>query len=82
MVTYGGIRLALDRRVAAGRACRWQASENDQYDVLTGEETKKLAYSMLNEKQKLKFEQNWELDFSFGIEQYEPFSLQHLHAAR
>ncbi|RME27150.1 MAG: type IV pilus twitching motility protein PilT, partial [Candidatus Zixiibacteriota bacterium] len=27
-----------------------------------------LAYSMLNEKQKLKFEQQWELDFSFGIE--------------
>ncbi|MCX6835183.1 MAG: type IV pilus twitching motility protein PilT, partial [candidate division Zixibacteria bacterium] len=38
------------------------------YDMLTGEETKKIAYSMLNEKQKLKFEQNWELDFSFGIE--------------
>jgi twitching motility protein PilT len=38
------------------------------FDMLTGEETKKIAYSMLNEKQKLKFEQNWELDFSFGIE--------------
>jgi len=38
------------------------------YDMLTSEETKKIAYSMLNEKQKLKFEQNWELDFSFGIE--------------
>lgn len=39
------------------------------YEPLTGEDTKKLAYTMLNEKQKLKFEQNSELDFSFGIEQ-------------
>ncbi len=43
------------------------------YDLLTGEQTKKLAYSMLNEKQKLKFEQNSELDFSFGIEQMSRF---------
>ncbi|MBI5268011.1 MAG: type IV pilus twitching motility protein PilT [candidate division Zixibacteria bacterium] len=38
------------------------------HDILTGDVIKKLAYSMLNEKQKMKFEQNWELDFSFGIE--------------
>ena len=43
------------------------------YDMLSGEETKKIAYSMLNEKQKLKFEQNWELDFSFGIESMSRF---------
>jgi twitching motility protein PilT len=43
------------------------------FDMLTGEETKKIAYSMLNEKQKLKFEQNWELDFSFGIESMSRF---------
>lgn len=43
------------------------------YDLLTSEETKKIAYSMLNEKQKLKFEQNWELDFSFGIESMSRF---------
>lgn len=43
------------------------------YDMLSGEETKKVAYSMLNEKQKLKFEQNWELDFSFGIESMSRF---------
>ncbi|RME30143.1 MAG: hypothetical protein D6800_02135, partial [Candidatus Zixiibacteriota bacterium] len=39
-----------------------------EYDPLTNDQTRKLAYSMLNEKQKLKFEQQWELDFSFGIE--------------
>lgn len=43
------------------------------HDVLTGEATKKIAYSMLSEKQKLKFEQNSELDFSFGIEQMSRF---------
>ena len=43
------------------------------FDFLTGELTKKLSYSMLNEKQKLKFEQNSELDFSFGIEKMSRF---------
>ncbi len=43
------------------------------YDMLTSEQTKKLSYSMLNEKQKLKFEQNNELDFSFGIESMSRF---------
>jgi twitching motility protein PilT len=43
------------------------------YDSLTSEQTKKLSYSMLNEKQKQKFEQNSELDFSFGIEQMSRF---------
>lgn len=44
-----------------------------EYDMLKGDEIKKLAYSMLNEKQKMKFEQNWELDFSFGIEKMSRF---------
>ena len=44
-----------------------------QHDVLTGEQIKKLAYSMLNDKQKLKFEQNSELDLSFGVEQMSRF---------
>ena len=43
------------------------------YDALTSEQTKKLSYSMLTEKQKLKFEQNSELDFSFGIESMSRF---------
>lgn len=44
-----------------------------KYDPLTSDQTKKLCYSMLTEKQKLKFEQNSELDFSFGIEQMSRF---------
>lgn len=44
-----------------------------EYDMLTHEDTRKIAYSMLNEKQKQKFEQNSELDFSFGIESMSRF---------
>jgi twitching motility protein PilT len=47
--------------------------QRTKHDLLTSEHTKKLAYSMLNEKQKMKFEQNSELDFSFGIEQMSRF---------
>jgi len=43
------------------------------HDMLLADDIKKLAYSMLNEKQKMKFEQNWELDFSFGIEKMSRF---------
>ncbi len=34
---------------------------------LTPSETKQLIYSILNDTQKHKFEEDWELDFSFGI---------------
>lgn len=34
---------------------------------LTPGETKQIIYSILNDNQKYKFEENWELDFSFGI---------------
>ncbi|MCX6827014.1 MAG: type IV pilus twitching motility protein PilT [candidate division Zixibacteria bacterium] len=43
------------------------------YDTLTPELTKKLAYSIMNEKQRLKFETNSELDLSFGIENMSRF---------
>jgi len=42
-------------------------------EILTPEITKKLAYSMMNEKQRLKFEENSELDLSFGIENLSRF---------
>lgn len=34
---------------------------------LRPEDTKQLIYSALGEEQKIKFEKNWELDFSFGV---------------
>ena len=36
-------------------------------DALSAAETKALAYSMLTDAQKHKFEENRELDFSFGV---------------
>ena len=42
-------------------------------EVLTPELTKKLAYSMMNDKQRLKFEESSELDLSFGIENLSRF---------
>ncbi|MCP4581384.1 MAG: type IV pilus twitching motility protein PilT [candidate division Zixibacteria bacterium] len=42
-------------------------------DVLTPEDTKKIAYSVMNEKQRLKFEENSELDLSFGIKNLSRF---------
>jgi twitching motility protein PilT len=43
------------------------------YDALNPEITKKLAYSIMNEKQRLKFETSSELDLSFGIENMSRF---------
>jgi len=43
------------------------------YDILGPEQTKKLAYSVMNERQRQKFEENSELDLSFGVEQLSRF---------
>src|SRR5690242_14433242 len=39
----------------------------ESYRVLTSADTKQLAYSVLTDAQKHRFEENLELDFSFGI---------------
>jgi twitching motility protein PilT len=38
-----------------------------EHPPLSPAETKQVIYSILNDTQKYKFEENWELDFSFGI---------------
>jgi twitching motility protein PilT len=38
-----------------------------QLPPLTAAETKRLAYSVLTDAQKHRFEEDWELDFSFGV---------------
>src|SRR5688572_11924142 len=38
-----------------------------QTEALTGTDTKQLCYSVMNDAQKLRFEEDLELDFSFGI---------------
>src|SRR4030067_777151 len=44
-----------------------------EFDILTPDITKKLSYSIMNERQRQKFEENSELDLSFGIEQLSRF---------
>jgi len=44
-----------------------------EFDILIPEVTKKLAYSILNERQRQKFEENSELDLSFGVENLSRF---------
>src|SRR5918998_6978231 len=39
----------------------------DGYKTLTSADTKQLAYSVLTDAQKHRFEENLELDFSFGV---------------
>ena len=43
------------------------------FDVLAPEDTKKLAYSIMSEKQRQTFEESSELDLSFGIENLSRF---------
>jgi len=44
-----------------------------EHEILSPEDTKKLAYSIMNEKQRQKFEEISELDLSFGIENLSRF---------
>ncbi len=44
-----------------------------EYDILGPEQTKKLAYSVMNERQRQAFEENSELDLSFGVESLSRF---------
>ncbi len=39
-----------------------------QFDVLSGDDTRHLAYSVLNDEQKMRFENEKELDLSFGVQ--------------
>src|ERR1700746_209765 len=45
-----------------------QLSSLTQFEQLTPPDTQRLAYSVLNEAQKQKFEEESELDLSFGIQ--------------
>ncbi len=44
-----------------------------EYDILGPEQTKKIAYSVMNERQRKAFEENSELDLSFGVESLSRF---------
>ena len=49
---------------------------------LTPSDTKQLAYSVLTDAQKKRFEETLELDFSFGIKGLARFRVQHVQPAR
>ncbi len=65
-----------DLHLAVGYAAtnpRGRPADRTGYGCPLPELTKKLAYSMMSEKQKQRFEENSELDMSFGIENMSRF---------
>ncbi|MFH2001909.1 MAG: type IV pilus twitching motility protein PilT [Planctomycetota bacterium] len=60
-----------DLHIAAGSPPKLRIHgklQNTEYDVMKGEDTKSLIYSILTSEQIAKFEKNLELDFSFGLQ--------------
>ncbi len=51
-------------------------------EPLSATQTKDLCYSILTDAQKHKFEENSELDLSFGVKEPVPLSREHVRAAR
>ena len=64
-------RGASDLHIAAGTHPQIRVSGRlvplSEFEILTPQETQRLAYSVLNESQKQRFEEQSELDLSFGI---------------
>jgi twitching motility protein PilT len=64
-------RGASDLHLTAGLPPQYRVDgdmHSSDYGLLTGEDTRRLAYSIINEEQKKRFENERELDFSFGIQ--------------
>jgi len=64
-------RGASDLHLTAGLPPQYRVDglvQGADFEVLNGEETRRLAYSILNEEQKKRFENEKELDFSFGVQ--------------
>jgi twitching motility protein PilT len=62
---------ASDLHITAGLPPQYRVDGqviSSNFAVLNGEETRRLAYSILNEEQKKRFESEKELDFSFGVQ--------------
>jgi twitching motility protein PilT len=62
---------ASDLHLTAGVPPQYRIDGNittTQFPVLTGDETRRLAYSILNDEQKKRFENDKELDLSFGVQ--------------
>jgi twitching motility protein PilT len=64
-------RGASDLHLTAGIPPQYRVDgliQTTQFPVMTGDETRRLAYSILNEEQKKRFENDKELDLSFGVQ--------------
>ncbi len=62
---------ASDLHITAGLPPQYRIDGNmvaTQFPTLTGDDTRRLAYSILNDEQKKRFENDHELDFSFGVQ--------------
>ena len=62
---------ASDLHITAGLAPQFRVDGlilATQFPVLAGDDTRRLAYSILNDEQKKRFENEKELDFSFGVQ--------------
>ncbi|MBK9473215.1 MAG: type IV pilus twitching motility protein PilT [bacterium] len=62
---------ASDLHITAGLSPQYRIDGNmspTQFPTLTGDDTRRLAYSILNDEQKKRFENDHELDFSFGVQ--------------
>ncbi len=62
---------ASDLHLSAGSPPHLRIDEKlvpTEHGALSPTEIKELAYSLINDDQKAKFEREWELDFSFGVE--------------
>ena len=68
MVEAQGLRRPPDRRASRrrsatrARSCRWRASRSS-----TGQETREVVFSILNDDQRKRFENNKQLDFAYAI---------------
>src|SRR5687767_12355127 len=74
MTDAGGSDLHLTTNTAPQVRVHGHLSPLPGFTALTPADTKRLAYSVLTDAQKHRFEENLELDFSFGLKGMSRFS--------
>ena len=67
MVEAGASDLHITTGVPPSMRLHGEIQHMDKYEVITAPEAKRLAYSILNDAQRHRFEENSELDCSFGV---------------
>ncbi len=67
LVELGGSDLHITVGIPPCVRIHGEIQQLSEYPPLTPKDTRSLIYSIMTDAQKHKFEENWELDFSFGI---------------